>query len=244
MRHALATSDIQTYCKKLTIRNTNMTIDELKEKLVSKKSKDRLSATKSISKEKISELADDLFAAYLKERQDPRTWQPQSEMIRALGLLDYKAALPDIEIVVRKNIPHDSITIRAATTFVQLKRKSINDAQPVLELLSFGSTSVIHGALIALAVDRMIPPNNEIEQIIKISWDINKHKDRIGHEYGLMDPRNELARACAGWDKSLATGFLNHCIETAFNINDNRKPVENNILIDICKNSLSGKYAS
>jgi hypothetical protein len=195
-----------------------MTIEEVKEKLFSRKSSDRLSAAKRISREKLAELGDDLFNAYTKEKKDSRTWEVQSEMIKALGLLDYKAALLYIESIVRKNTPHDAITINAATTYVQFKRKSIYDAQPVLELLSFGNTSVICGALKALAVDKMLPPDNEIDEIIEISWDINKHKDRIGYEYGLTDPRQYLAIACAGWDNPLCAGFLNHCIETAYNI--------------------------
>ncbi|WP_343618038.1 hypothetical protein [Flavobacterium sp.] len=221
-----------------------MTTDEIKEKLASKKSTDRLRAVKKISKEKISELANELFEAYLKERKDLRTWEPQSEMIKALGILDHKPAFKYVEEIVRKNIPHDMITINASIAFVQLKRTSIFDAKPVLELLSFGSTSVICGALEALAEDKMLPPKNEIEEILKISWDINKHKDRIGHEYGLIDPRYYLAIACAGWDKTLCTDFLNHCIETAYNISRFDKPVENTSLINVCKKSLKGKYSN
>ncbi len=221
-----------------------MTLDEVREKLVSKKSTDRLRATKKISKEKIAGLADELFLAYEKERRDPRTWEPQSEMIKALGLLNHKPAFKYIEEIVRKNVPHDMITGNASIAFVQLKRNSIFDAQPVLELLSFGSISVICGALQALAVDKMLPPKNEMEEILKISRDVNKHKDRIGLEYGLMDPRIYLAIACAGWDKILCEGFLNYCIETAYDINRFGKPVEDNYLIAICKKSLTGKYTS
>lgn len=221
-----------------------MAVDEVKEKLLSKKSADRLSAAKRISKEHIVELADELFAAYRKETQDKRTWEPQSEMVKALGVLDYKPALPDIEKIVRRNIPHDMITMNAATAFVQLKRKNIYDGQPVLELLNFGSTSVIAGALKALAIDKMLPSKNEIEEILKISWDINKHKDRIGHEFGLIDPRIYLAVACAGWDLELTKDFLNHCIETAFNISRFDKPVENTQLIEVSQKSLKGKYSA
>jgi hypothetical protein len=221
-----------------------MTVDEIREKLLSKKSGDRLRAAKLISKESIAELADELFNAYTKEKRDQRTWEPQSEMIRALGILDYKPAFVDIEKIVRANIPHDMVTMNAATAFVQLKRRNIHDAQPVLEVLNFGSTSVIAGALKALAVDRMLPPKNEIEEILKIGWDINKHKDRIGHEFGLIDPRVFLAVACAGWDTELTKPFLDHCIETAFNISRFAKPVENLQLIEACKKSLKGKYSS
>jgi hypothetical protein len=221
-----------------------MTVDEIKEKLLSKKSADRLSAAKRISKERIFELADQLFAAYTKEKQDKRTWEPQSEMVKALGVLDYKPAFPDIEKIVRQNIPHDMITMNAATAFVQLKRKDIHDAQPVIELLDFGSTSVIAGALKALAIDKMLPPKKEIEEILQICWDINKHKDRIGHEFGLIDPRIYLAVACASWNLELTKEFLNHCIETAFNISRFDKPVENVQLVEVCKKSLKGKYSN
>jgi len=225
-------------------RLLTMTVEEIKQKLLSKKSADRLGATKRISKENVLELAHELFVAYTKEKQDKRTWEPQSEMVKALGLLDYKPALADIEKIVKDNIPHDVITMNAATSFVQLKRKNILDAAPVLELLNFGSTSVIAGALKALAVDKMLPQKNETEEILKISRDINKHKDRIGHEFGLIDPRIYLATACAGWDLVLTTSFLNHCIETAFNISRFNKPEENVYLIEVCKKSLKGKYSS
>ncbi|MBK7308415.1 MAG: hypothetical protein IPI88_16360 [Chitinophagaceae bacterium] len=111
-----------------------MTVEEIKREIIVKKSADRLSATKRISKENILALADELFAAYTKEKQDKRTWEPQSEMVKALGLLDYKPALADIERIVKDNIPHDMITINAATAFVQLKRKIFMTHKPVLEL--------------------------------------------------------------------------------------------------------------
>jgi hypothetical protein len=221
-----------------------MQIDDIKALLVSRKSAERLRAAKRISKEKITELAADLFVAYEKERQDPRTWEPQSEMIKGLGVLDYKPALDIITTIVQQNIPHDMITINAAIAFVQLKRQSIFDAEPVLELLSFGSTSVICGALEALAVDKMLPTAQQIQKIIRISWDINKHPDRIGYEYGLIDPRIYLAIACAGWDKALCSDFLTHCIETAYNINSFNKPVAHTKLIEVCQKSLKGKYTS
>ena len=221
-----------------------MTVDEVKEKLLSKKSSDRLSATKRILKENILELADQLFAAYTKEKRDKRTWETQSEMVKALGVLNYKPAISDIEVIVRQNIPHDMITMNATTAFVQIKRKNIYDAQPVLELLNFGSISVISGALYALAIDKMLPPKTEIEEILQICWDINKHKDRVGHEFGLIDPRIYLAVACAGWDLELTKDFLNHCTETAFNISRFDQPVENIQLIEVCKKSFKGKYSN
>jgi hypothetical protein len=86
-----------------------MTVEELKEKLSSKKSSDRLRAAKQICKEKTFELSENLYDAYLKEKQDKRTWETQSQMIKTLGVLDLKKALPLVEEIVNENIPHDMI---------------------------------------------------------------------------------------------------------------------------------------
>lgn len=217
--------------------------EEIIIQLNSKKSAIRRSAAKKIGKLKLTEYGNELYNCYLKEKQDIRTWETQSEMIKALGLLDYKEALSEIEPIVLKNMPHDSITSVAATSFVQLKRKSIHDAKPVIYLLNYGSISVISGALYSLPADRMIPSEDEIKTIIEKSRDINKHPDRIGLEFGLMDPRIYLALACADWNKNLTTDFLNHCIKTAYDINRFDKPVQNTNLIEVCENSLKGKFS-
>jgi hypothetical protein len=220
-----------------------MTTDEILEKLNSKKSADRRRGAKEIGKVKIVQLGEELYQKYLIEKLDKRTWETQCEMIKALGSIDFKKAINEIEQIVRTNIPHDMITIVSATSFVQLKRKTIYDGSPVLELLEFGSVSVIHGALLALAIDQMKPEENEIRKILSICTDINKHKDRIGHEFGLMDSRQYLAIACANWDKELIKNFLTHCIETASNISSFGKPVINQGLIDVCQNALKGKFS-
>lgn len=219
-----------------------MTNDEIRTKLFSSKSGDRRSAAKQIRKANIQELAADLFQAYLKERTDARTWETQTEMIRALGRLGYTPALPEVEAIVQQNKPQDTITIFAACTYVQLQRTSLQDGRPILALLPTGSLSVVSGALYALAMDRMVPPDNEITEIIRLCWNSNKHPDRIGNEYGLMDPRYYLAVACAGWDKKLTTAFLEHCLANALEPNRFGKMTENNYLIEVCQKSLAGKY--
>jgi hypothetical protein len=212
-----------------------MTNEEIIENLNSKKSSERRRAAKEIGKGNIAELGDYLYTKYVEEMHDKRTWETQCEMIKSLGIINYKKSFELIEKIVKQNIPQDMITICAATSYVQLKRTSIHDGTPVLELLHFGSVSIICGALKALAVDKMIPANETIKEIIKICWDIHKHKDRIGHESGLIDSRKYLAIACSNWDKDVTKDFLNHCIETAEK-NDNN-------LIEVSKNSLKGTYS-
>ena len=192
-----------------------MTTEEIKIKLHSTKYVDRKRAAKEIGKLKLTDFADDLYQAYLKEAKDKRTWETQVEMILALGLLHYKNALTEIEQIVRKNVPNDMITNAAAQSYVRLKRQSLTDASPTIELLQFGGLSTVDGCLNPLGYDKMQPDENQIKELIKLSWDLHKHKDRLGHEGGYCDPRYGLAAACAGWDRQLTKDFLEHCLATA-----------------------------
>jgi hypothetical protein len=210
-----------------------MTTEEIKSKLHSTKSADRRRAAKEIGKLKLTEFADELYNAYLKEANDKRTWETQVAMIMSLGLIDYKNALLEVEKIVRLNNPHDMITGAAAQTYVRLKRQSLNDASPTLELLNFGGLSVVNGCLDPLGYDKMLPNENQIKELIKLSWDLHKHKDRVGHESGYVDPRYGIAAACAGWDRQLTKDFLEHCLATA----SGDTPLEY-----VSENSLKGKY--
>ncbi len=208
-----------------------MTIDEIKSKLQSTKSADRRRAAVEIGKTKLTDLADDLYRAYLVEATDTRTWETQVQMILALGLLDYKIALKEIEQIVRTNKPNDMITYAAAQSYVRLKRQSLTDASPALELLQFGGLSTVDGCLNPLGYDKMQPDEKQIKELIKLSWDLHKHKDRLGQESGYCDPRYGLAAACAGWDHQLTRAFLEHCLATG-----------DTPLKYVSENSLKGKY--
>ena len=210
-----------------------MTTEEIKSKLHSTKSADRRRAAKEIGKLKLTDFADDLYHAYIKETKDNRTWETQVAMILALGQLDYKNALSEIDTIIKANNPHDMITYAAAQTYVRLKRKSLSDASPVLELLQFGGLSIVDGCLNPLGYDKMLPDENQIKELIKLCWDLHKHKDRIGNEGGFCDPRYGIAAACAGWDRQLTKDFLEHCLASA----NGDTPLEY-----VSENSLKGKY--
>ena len=205
-----------------------MTQDELKTLLTSKKSKDRLRAAKQIVKSMIYDLAEDLLMAYRKELSDSRTWQTQVEMIKSIGLLRIDDAITLIDPIIQENKEHDMITYAAAECYVRLQRETINDATPVIELLKFGRFSIVDGCLNPLGYDRMIPTDTQIKELIELSWNLHKNKER-GH----TDPRYGIAAACAGWNPELTNGFLNHCLETA----NNDTPLKY-----VAENSLKGKY--
>lgn len=224
------------------MKNAPMTPEEILQKLSSTKSQDRKKAAQEIGKQDLQSLGNELLAAFDKELLDKKTWETQTAMIQALGQIRFAAALPQVEKIVRENLPKDTITIAAAKCYIRLMRESSDDAGSVIELLEFGSISVVTGALRVLAEDQIIPKKEEIAAILQLSWNINKHKDRIGLEWALIDPRNYLALACANWDPALTAPFLEHCMATAQNIDRFGKSIENTTLQNISRNSLQSKF--
>ena len=67
--------------KELTADEISQIVNDLQ----SKQSAKRRSAAKKIKKNKLEQLGDNLYEAYINERQDTRTWETQTEMILALG---------------------------------------------------------------------------------------------------------------------------------------------------------------
>lgn len=88
------------------------------------------------------------------------------------------------------------VTYTAATAYVRLKRESVNDAQPVIELLKFGSLSVANGAQLVLALDQMRPDVGSIKEILILS------------KTDIKTTRWDLAMDACSWQLPVPTGTL------------------------------------
>jgi hypothetical protein len=183
-------------------------------------------AAKSIAKLGIGRLAPELQERLVEILPNSKLWETQVEIIKTLGLLNYKPSLIQIEEICQANKDQDMVTFAAATAYVRLKRENLEDVEPVFYLLNKGGYAVTCGALDALGYDRMMPANEDINQLISQCFDLRSPNPR-----GLSDPRYGLAAACAGWSKQLVEPFLLHCIKTG------DYPVKH-----VAENSLKGKY--
>ncbi|MDR2038585.1 MAG: hypothetical protein LBQ60_11745 [Bacteroidales bacterium] len=180
-------------------------ISQIAGDLQNKSSGKRRSAAKKIGKNQLVQLGDNLYHAYVKEREDKRTWETQTEMILASGRIGYSKILPDLKSIIDKNEPHNMITIAAARSYVRLKRKTPNDAEPVIELLRSGNLSVLNGATDILTFDDMHPPEEAIKMIISILDGKNEKDISIR---GLGDPRESLLSAMSKWKDPTSQSYL------------------------------------
>ena len=178
-------------------------IKEIKEQLSSSKVADRKKGAKTIGKEFLKELGDDLWAAYLKQNIVANSWEAQIMMINSLGLIRYKPAKDNFHRICLDNKEHDMVTSYAAMAYTRIMRTSDNDVSPVFDLFKFGGFSVIDGALRGISADKLTLQEEEIKRLINLTENFPQK-----HEVGLGDLRIGLACACAGWDKSLVSGFI------------------------------------
>lgn len=105
-------------------------------------------------------------------------------MLKALGAINFTAATGEIEKIVARNLPQEAVTDSAACALAMLRRSHKNDASEIIRLLKMGSYSAHIGAVTALTGDQMMPCEAEILEILKLTKDAYKHKDRQGSGFG------------------------------------------------------------
>ena len=175
---------------------------ELSEKLRSKRSPERRSAAKKIGKKHITSLGDELLEAYLKEREDKRTWETQTEMIKALGRLDHKAAIPYLKDIVDRDLDADTITAYAALSYIRLTRQSKDDMTVTLTLFEKGSAMVFDGAVMALAYDDVLPTEEQMKRLMSIF-----RKRRKVYERPYSNPIHQMIGMMYRWSDEIKREF-------------------------------------
>lgn len=228
------------------MQNKDELISQAAELLSSTRSQDRMRGVKLVSKHALTELGEQLYAAFLREPKDARTWETKSEMIRALGLINFTPALEQIASIVQANAPKDTVTHSAAAAYIRLTREDINDASGIVRLVKTGSYSVAKGALAVLAVDLAVPRDEQILEILNLTRDIHKHSDRMGAQFGLIDPRIYVAASCAnrikGAQKQEVKRRPGYCTVTAIYISSQGEERVDTNLIEVCALAKKGKF--
>lgn len=126
---------IQKPIERINMPTRDELIKQAAKLLSSTRSRDRMRGAKLVSKHLLAELSKQLYAAFLRELKDARTWETKSEMIRALGLINFAPALEQIAPIVQANSPRDAITHSATAAYVRLTRKDVNDASEIIRLV-------------------------------------------------------------------------------------------------------------
>lgn len=202
---------------------------EISQQLFVSKSSLRRAAAKYIGKNKIENLGDKLWDAYLNEAENPKTWETQVEMIKSLGLIRYAKAKQPLYSICKSNKKHDMITSSATKAYVRIARENLQDIIPVLDLLSFGDFEVVSSAFEVLGEDKMVPSEKEILFLLNYI-----SKSNLVKEKGYTDFRIGFVCACAGFsDIPEVKLFLTKCLDN-----------EDSFFAKVAINSLNRKYTA
>jgi hypothetical protein len=190
--------------------DTELNIDAIKLELQSKDTNVLKKAINKIGNYGIHLLETEVLNIFLSIKNTPNEWELKSLIIMALGKLQCKSILPDIELIIKENLPKSAVTTSAASAYVRLKRENINDVQPIIELLKFGNIAVSYGALQVLWQDKTNPPLDKIDSIIKI---IQYDRKSFFERHITVDPRQELLKAISVWSikNNSMQNFVDYC---------------------------------
>jgi HEAT repeat protein len=181
--------------------NQRSTIEQAIELLSNSRSPNRRMGAKRLRKLKDPSAGPALLIALQKEVQDPRTWETQYQMIMALGVCEYKPALPFLKELAGRAFEATMIYLALGDAIVRLAREQPDDPAPVLWALGTHNDMVIDGAFRAVAMLRLRLNPTAIAAII--GYVRNR---------SLPDPlRFWVAAACAGWSGPEVEQFLEAC---------------------------------
>ena len=188
----------------------------------------RRSGAKRLRKLGVMRAGEALLAALRNELQDARTWETQYQMIMALGECGYQPALPFLEELI--DVPFDATMIYVAVGDALFRLSSPLDKQLVAleKLISRGNADVADGAVRALAMLRLVPPQGTIEKLLTYVEGLPRHKRMTSNR------RLWVTAAAPGWlDISpRVRPFLEDCATS-----------ENTGLADAASKALQGKYS-
>lgn len=176
-------------------------MEEVVQQLKDTKSPKRRSAAKKLRKAKISGAGPYLLEALQKELNDPRTWETQYQMIMALGECDYRPALPFLRELAERNFEATMIYLALGDAIVRLSAETLNDAEPVMELLQSRNDMLADGALRAMAMMHMVPSDEQISKII----------DFVSALQSDHHLRFWVAAAAPGWEGKEVDEFISQC---------------------------------
>ncbi|RLJ69332.1 HEAT repeat domain-containing protein [Pedobacter alluvionis] len=202
--------------------------EAIKELLISEKKADVRKGVKLVLNNTLINFADDVFDILRRYLKDEKMWEVNYDIIRLLGQARYEKVIPILDEICNQNEDHDMVTSAAATALCRIKRANIHDVQEVQRLLTFGNFAVVDGALRSMGMDKVMPSENKIGEIIN---SVKEFEPKI--EKGYADIREGLAVASAGWTKNeLVKNFLDDCLKSG-----------DSALAKLAKSSINSKYA-
>ena len=174
------------------------------EQLSHSRSPKRRAAAKRLRKRGDVAAGPALLNALRDEVKDPRTWETQYQMVMAIGECGYTDALPFLRDFAAETLEATMIYVGLGDALVRLQARSPQDAAPITDLMSTGNGMLIDGAFRAMAMLKMVPSEDHIEQILAF---VSALPLEDGNRFWVL-------AAAPGWGGESVDAFVAECLQS------------------------------
>lgn len=183
---------------------------EFKEDLESKSAPKIKKAATKISKGKIEGYEALLLSSLKILIQKPKSWQAQSEVIKAIGITGTEESLPYLKELSKLKFDSTLLYRDLGFSICLLEDISSGKLNYTVSILDSSNELLLSGACAAILYSNYTPSSEEILRII----DSVAERDR--NEGQVITPRCYIAAACYSWPAELTTSFLQKCASSSW----------------------------
>jgi len=208
----------------LALNATESWAHMLKTELNSKSIPKIKKSASQIAKKEILGFEKELISALEFLMQKPKSWQAQSEVIKAIGITGSSDSVPYLSDLNLQKYDASIIYRDLAFSICMLKDIKRNELNYFNSILNTSNNMSISGACSALLYSGFIPKNEDIINILNIIAVFTEDEGQV------ITPRCYIAAACYSWPQELTKEFLSNCKNSPWSG-----------LVDIAKDSSLGK---
>ncbi|MCH1923310.1 hypothetical protein L9G74_03055 [Shewanella sp. C32] len=183
---------------------------EFKEDLESKSAPKIKKAAAKISKGKIEGYESLLLSSLTLLIQKPKSWQAQSEVIKAIGITGTKKSLPYLKELSKQEFKSTVLYRDLAFSICLLEDMSEGQLNYTTSILDTSNDLLLAGACAAILFSGYTPSSDDIVKIVESVVDRDQNEGQV------ITSRCYIAAACYSWPAELTTSFLKKCADSSW----------------------------
>lgn len=197
---------------------------EFEEELESKSAPRIKKAAAKISKGRVDGHESLLLSSLKYLIEKPKSWQAQSEVIKAIGITGTEKSLPYLKELSKKEFESTVLYRDLGFSICLIEDISGGKLNYTASILDTSNDLLLSGACAAILFSGYTPSS---EDIVKI---IDTVAERDQNEGKVITPRCYIAAACYSWPAEITESFLQKCASSSWSG-----------LVEIANDSLAGK---
>ncbi len=181
---------------------------ELKKELESKSVPKIKKAASKIAKQKITGYEDLLLSALKLLIEKPKSWQAQSQLIRAIGITGSDYSIPYLKELVATEFDSTVLYRDLGFAICRLNDLLHHNLEYLKSTLTSPNVLLISGSCSALLYEKLVPSENDMVEIMEAIVSIDTNEGNI------ITPRCYIAALAHLWPAAVTRPFLEACMQS------------------------------